>query len=87
MVEVKFKVEKGEYEYLKRLLGMAGLTFAGTMREIVGDMARFFRGVFGDDLDKLNGTQEFYLRQLVRLGLIELARAIEGGANSDKAGV
>lgn len=76
-VDVKVRVEKADYEYLKELLKRANLSVSGTVADVVGSMVRFFRGVFGDDLSKLDGRGEFYLRQMVRMGLVELSMALE----------
>lgn len=76
LVNMKIRIERGDYEYLKKVLGLAGYDITSTVREIVGDLVRFFKTVFGEDLGNLSKGREFVIRQMVRLALVEMARAV-----------
>lgn len=72
-IHVRLPVE--EYEYFKRLVWKADLAVNEVVRDIVISCIRFWREVFGD-LDILNESSDYYVRNMLRKALFELASII-----------
>lgn len=77
LVKKQVFVFKDDYEYLRKLFSKADLEFSRVVRDIVSDMANFFREVFGEDIDNIEGDAERYLRKILRLGLLKFAEAVD----------
>lgn len=76
-LKLTVSMEREDYEYLKALLGIAGYSVHGLVREMLRDIITFMRGVFGEDLNNLSEDKEYYLRKLFREALLNLSNAVK----------
>lgn len=74
---VGLRMSDEDYNYLSKMLGFAGISMSSAATDVMIGLAQMFRSVFGDDIEQIESAkQEFYLRNMVRLGLLEMAKAL-----------
>lgn len=75
---LRARLSDSDYEYLKDIFGLAGLSMTEAMTDVLTGLAHLFREVLGDDLTRLRERPNDVLaRNLIRLTLIELGQAIK----------
>lgn len=74
---VALRVKGSDYEYLQRVLSLAGMSMTGVMSDYVTSLAYMFRQVIGEEVDPENADREYYLRNMVRFSLLEMGKALE----------